>query len=447
MKKTQLAFRHQYIVPTLHTLQAFVKAKTSSGILLLLCTVLSLLIANSVWADTFEQMLQTEFIIGLGKWTLHKPLILWINDGLMAVFFFMVGLEIKREILVGDLASFEKASLPIFAAIGGMIVPAIFYSLFNWFGQGKSGWGIPMATDIAFALGILYLIGKNVPFSLKIFLTALAIVDDIGAAMVIALFYTAEISWISLAGAGLIMVLLIACNMLRIRYLGVYIVLGLLLWFAFLKSGIHPTIAGVLLAFCVPSHSRINILRFLHASQRNLNHIRLSEADKTNTLLNEHYQHEIYELSKKCTETLNPLNRFTHALHFVVPFLIIPIFAMANANISLAGDWNSMATNWVCVGIVAGLALGKPLGIVLFSWLSVRLHFASLPIGVNWRQILGVAHLGGIGFTMSIFIANLAFVEAELLSIAKVGILFGSTASALLGWAVLKSMRTVKNGV
>ncbi len=306
MKKTQATFRYQYIVPTLHTLQAFVKAKTSSGILLLLFTVLSLLLANSVWANAFEQILQTEFIIGIGKWTLHKPLILWINDGLMAVFFFMVGLEIKREILVGDLASFEKASLPIFAAIGGMIVPAIFYSLFNWFDQGKSGWGIPMATDIAFALGILYLIGKKVPFSLKIFLTALAIVDDIGAAMVIALFYTAKISWISLAGAGLVLILLISCNVLRIRYLGVYIVLGLLLWFAFLKSGIHPTIAGVLLAFCVPSHSRINILRFLHASQRNLNHIRLSEADKTNTLLNEHHQHEIYELSKKCTEVMNP---------------------------------------------------------------------------------------------------------------------------------------------
>jgi NhaA family Na+:H+ antiporter len=366
--------------------QEFASQEASGGILLISCTVVALIWANSPWSGTYFHLWHAEL--------LSQPLHFWINDGLMALFFFLVGLEIKRETLAGELASLQEAALPIAAALGGMIVPAGLYVLLNHGGPGAAGWGIAMATDIAFALGVLALLGDRVPASLKVFLAALAIADDIGAVLVIAFFYTAQISWLSLGVATLFFAALVAANRSGARHPSVYAVLGAGLWLAFLQSGIHATVAGVLLAVTIPA--------------------RQSEANKESLML-----------------------RFEHGLMPWNKWLIMPVFALANAGVVLGADAARSLTNPISLGVICGLVIGKPIGIVLFSWLATRSRLAAMLDGVSWRQVIGVGMLGGIGFTMSLFIANLAFGDSPALETAKVGILAASIASALAGVVIL----------
>lgn len=374
--------------------------EASGGILLIGCMAVALAWANSPWSDSYFHVWHTDPTFGFAGGLLSKPLHFWINDGLMALFFLLVGLEIKRETLVGELASFQKAALPIAAALGGMIVPAGFYALFNQSGPGAAGWGIPMATDIAFALGVLALLGGRVPVSLKVFLCALAITDDIGAVLVIALFYTAQISWISLGVGALFLAALIAANRAGARHPLIYAVLGLGLWLAFLKSGIHATVAGVLLATTIPARDRAGSSAFPAQSE-------------------------------------SPMLRFEHALMPWNKYVIMPVFALANAGVVLGAGATRSLVDPISLGVICGLVLGKPIGIVLFSWLATRIRVAAMLDGISWRQILGVGMLGGIGFTMSLFIANLAFGATPALETAKVGILAASLMSALVGAVVL----------
>ncbi|MBC7540632.1 MAG: Na+/H+ antiporter NhaA [Bacteriovorax sp.] len=356
-------------------LQDFFKLEASSGIILFACAIAGLVWANSPFEDSYHTFWQNS-IAGM---SFHH----WINDGLMAIFFLFVGLEIKREIIQGELSSKQKASLPIAAAFGGMIIPALIYVYINRGTIGATGWGIPMATDIAFALGVLTLFGKRVPASLKLFLTAFAIVDDMGAVLVIALFYTSQISWIFLAlGLGILGMLFIL-NQKGVAKSSIYLICGVLVWFAFLKSGIHATVAGVLLAFVIPTRTGIKL---------------------------------------------------EHILHPWVAFGIMPIFAFANAGVSLLGG---SLSHPISLGIIAGLILGKQIGITVFSWIAVRMRLATLPKGVTWMQLYATGWLGGIGFTMSLFIANLAFSEADLIGVAKLGIIAASVLAGAIGAVIL----------
>jgi len=416
----------------------FAHLEASGGVLLLLCTIIALAWANSPWAESYTRLWQTKLTIGLGGFVLSKPLLLWINDGLMAAFFFVVGLEIKREMLVGELASLRKAALPIAAALGGMAFPALIYLLFNGGQEGARGWGVPMATDIAFALGVLALLGDRVPVSVKVFLTALAIVDDIGAVVAIAIFYTAQISWASLAiGAGFFLALLTA-NQLGARNPTIYSLLGIGLWFAFLKSGVHATIAGVLLAMTIPARARCDTDHFLASGRASLDEFGRAGRSGEDELLNEEHQAALQSLETACKHVQTPVQRLEHALHPWVTFAIMPVFALANAGVSLGGELGAALTNPVSLGVIVGLVLGKQLGITLSAWLSVRLGLAALPAGVTWRHIYGVSCVAGIGFTMSLFIAGLAFGETPLLTAAKVGILTASLVAGAAGWLILR---------
>src|SRR5438552_6460163 len=380
--------------------QEFAKLEASGGMLLIGCTVAALIWANSPWAGSYFHLWHKNLSLGFAGKLLSEPLHFWINDGLMALFFLLVGLEIKREMLVAELASFRKAALPIAAALGGMIVPAGLYVLFNHGGPGASGWGIPMATDIAFALGVLALLGDRVPVSLKVFLAALAIADDIGAVLVIAFFYTEQISWISLGVAGLFFMALIAANRAGARHLLIYAILGVGLWLAFLQSGIHATVAGVLLAITIPASQRTASSAVLTSSESAM--LRLEHA-------------------------LIPWNRY----------LLMPVFALPNVGVALGGGAARSVVAPVSLGVICGLVIGKPIGIVLFSWLATRTRLAAMLDGIGWRQIVGVGMLGGIGFTMSLFIANLAFGDGTALETAKVGILAASVTSAIAGVVIL----------
>jgi NhaA family Na+:H+ antiporter len=357
----------------------------------------------------------------------------------MAVFFFTVGLEIKRELLVGELSSLQKASLPIAGAIGGMVVPALLYIIFNSGSEGASGWGIPMATDIAFVVGIMALLGNRVPLSLKIFVLALAIADDIGAVLVIAIFYTAEISTTALIIAAIVLAVLILLNRLGTKSLTTYTILGIILWVAFLKSGIHATIAGVLLAFTIPATSRYDTKKFSDKVKQLIKNFDVTGDDWKNVLNNSERQYDVMAIEESCQKVLTPLQRFEHSLHPWVAFLIIPVFALANAGVTLAGlDIFSALFSPVSLGIIVGLFIGKQLGIFAFSFIAVKMKFATLPEGVNWKNLYGAGILAGIGFTMSLFIAGLAFNDPALLDLSKIGILTGSLLSGIVGFIYLK---------
>lgn len=422
----------------LRPFQAFLHAEASGGILLLICTVIALVWANSPFAENYFHLWHTYISINISDFSLSYSLHHWINDGLMAIFFFVVGLEIKREFLVGELSSARKAALPIAGALGGMIFPAILYTIFNSGSEGSSGWGIPMATDIAFVIGILALLGPRVPVSLKIFIIALAIADDIGAVLVIAIFYTAEISLISLIiGAGFILLLIIA-NLLGIKNLLIYTILGIGLWLAFLFSGVHATVAGVLLAFTIPATSRINSKEFMEEGEKLLKDFDDAGEEVESTFTNEDRLVAAQALEKNCEKVMTPLSRLESGLHPWVSFFIMPLFALANAGVSIGDGFISSLTNPISIGIITGLFLGKQSGIFIFSWLAIKLNVASKPEGVSWLKIYAAGILAGIGFTMSLFIANLAFTEATLLDISKVGILSASFLSGIIGFAVLK---------
>lgn len=425
--------------------QQFAHTASGGGIALLAVTAVALAWANSPWAASYHHLWETPVTIGAPGFGLTETLHHWINDGLMAVFFFVVGLEIKRELLVGELASVRQAALPIAAAVGGMVVPAGLYAALNAGGPGAPGWGIPMATDIAFALGILALLGDRVPLGLKVFLAALAIVDDLGAVLVIALFYTASIAWGALAVAAGVLVLLVIVNRAEVRHPAPYAVLGLVLWVAFLKSGVHATIAGVLLAMTIPARTRLDRAAFeqtlraqLAAFERTSDAAPRDAADDAATYGVQ--QDVIEELEDACEGAQTPLMRLEHALHGVVAFGIMPLFALANAGVPLGGAGGGMGRA-ITFGVLLGLVVGKPLGITLAAWLAVRGGAAVLPAGVTWRHVHGAAWLGGIGFTMSLFIGGLAFPDLALLGAAKLGILGASAVAGLGGWLLLRGAR------
>jgi len=422
-----------------HPIQEFLHKEASGGILLIIATVIALVWANSPLKDSYHHLWHTYVSLNVGNLGLSYSLHHWINDGLMVIFFFVVGLEIKRELLVGELSSIKKASLPIAAALGGMIFPAIIYYIFNAGKESVSGWGIPMATDIAFVVGILALLGKRVPLALKIFILALAIVDDIGAVLVIAIFYTSEISFISLAIAGGLILLLILMNKLSVRNLLLYIIVGVALWLAFLKSGVHATVAGVLLAFTIPASARINTKKFSDETDQLVKQFNAAGNHGDNVLTNSERLYIVEEIENNCEKILTPLQRFEHGLHPWVSFLIMPIFALANAGVTLSNDFAASLTNSVSIGIILGLFIGKQIGIFSFSYLAVKFKLAAEPEGVSWKKIYAASILAGIGFTMSLFIANLAFNSPELLNISKVGILTGSLVSGIIGFIILKS--------
>ncbi len=419
--------------------QRFAEAEASGGIVLLIAAVVALVWANSPFGASYQHLWETKITIGAPGFGLTESLHHWINDGLMAVFFFVVGLEIKREILVGELASVRQAALPLFAALGGMVVPALVFVALTLGTPDIRGWGVPMATDIAFALGIAALLGSRVPTSLKIFLAALAIVDDIGAVLVIALFYTASIQAVALLVAAGVMVLLVGLNVGGVRSSLPYFLLGAILWIAFLKSGVHATIAGVLLALTIPASTRIDGEEFIDEAREHLNAFDAAcENDPEEFSTTQRHQEPIFALEHTAQRAQSPLLRLEHRLHGIVAFFIMPIFALANAGVAFGGSGTSGAlTDRAVLGIFFGLVVGKPLGIMLFSWLAVRLRMADLPFGADWRHVAGMGALGGIGFTMALFIAALAFGEGEKLEAAKLGILAGSLAAGLLGWLLL----------
>lgn len=386
-------------VINLKPFREFFRSEQIGGIILIFCVIASLTIANSSLGEAFESLLETKLGYSSGDLELEYSVSLWINDGLMAIFFLLVGLEIKREVIEGELSSPRKAVMPIFAALGGMLLPASFYMLFNNGTPTVHGWGIPMATDIAFALGVISLLGKRVPTSLKIFLAALAIADDLGAILVIAIFYTKELHWNYFIYSGAILVLLVAFNRFGVKKLYFYIIPGIFLWYFVHHSGIHATIAGVLLALTIP----------------------------TNPI-------------KKAS----PLERLEHIILRPVTFIIMPVFAIANTNIKFENSMIDGLSSPLGLGIICGLFLGKPLGVTLFAWLSVKLGFASLPSGANWKHIIGLGMLAGIGFTMSIFVAMLSFDSPVFRTEAKFSILVASVIAGTSGYFFLSMIAKKK---
>lgn len=374
--------------------QEFIQSEKSSGVLLIICTAISLLLANSPLSDSYLNLFK--FTFGPESLHLREPVLLWINDLLMAIFFLLIGLEIKREFVSGELSSFKKGILPIGVAIGGMVFPALIYVLFNSGTETISGWGIPMATDIAFALGIIAIAGKSVPYSLKVFLVALAVVDDLGAIIVIAIFYTSNLLLINLFYAGICLVILFTMNKFKIKNILLYFIPGIFLWYFIFQSGIHATIAGVLLALMIP----------------------------------------IFKDTSK-----SPLHRLEHALHKPVNFLIMPLFALANTSIVLDSSFVTSLSSNYSMGIMLGLFLGKPIGVLLLTWVLIKLKIAQFPENSTWSQVIGVGFLAGIGFTMSIFITTLAFNDFSIIERAKLGILIASLLSGFIGFIILK-----KNG-
>jgi Na+:H+ antiporter, NhaA family len=417
--------------------QEFSESEAAGGALLLAASALALAWANSPWAGSYSTLWEYKFTIGFEGFGLSKSILHWINDGLMAIFFFVVGLEIKRELLVGELASLRRAALPIVGALGGVVVPAILYLLLNAGGQGAPGWGIPIATDIAFAMGAMALLGSRVPVGLKVFLTALAIVDDIVAVLVIAIFYTGNLSWPSLGVVSVFFAALLTAGILGMRHPLPYALLGVCLWVAMLSSGIHATIAGVLLALAVPAQPRIDVKKFIARGRRLLDQMESPDEGEEHILRSEARQVAVMSLEDACEKVETPLQRFEHGLLPWVRLIIMPVFALANAGIALGTNSAAAVTSPISLGIMLGLVVGKPIGIFCASWLAVRLEFASLPAQVGWRQIIGAGALGGIGFTMSIFIAGLAFAGQPLLEIAKLGIFMGSLIAGATGFLLL----------
>ena len=380
-------------------LNEFIKKESSAGIVLIFVTIVALILRNSPLTDLYDAFLHTPVEVKFGALNIAKPLFLWINDGLMAVFFFLVGLEVKREILEGELSSWSKVSLPLVAAVGGMVVPALVYIFFNYGDEtAMRGWAIPTATDIAFALGILSLLGSRVPVALKIFLMALAIIDDLGAIVIIALFYTTELSVTSIVVASLALVVLISMNRFKVIKSAAYILVGIILWVSVLKSGVHATLAGVALAFCIPiSSTRPNGTKF------------------------------------------SMLKEMEHNLHHWVAFFILPLFAFVNAGVDLTSISMNQMFDPVPLGILLGLFVGKQVGVFGFSYLAIKLKLATLPTGVNFKQLYGVSILTGIGFTMSLFVNSLAFIDDTLFAYTdKLAVLIGSFLSGIVGYLILK---------
>lgn len=444
---------HWSFTPMRHVLapmQDFVASEASSGVVLIAATAAALVLANSPVAAGYSEILHTKVGFTAGSFKVEETLLHWINDGLMAVFFFLAGLEIKREMWAGELSTVRAALLPALAAVGGAAVPALIYALLNGGGTGAAGWGVPMATDIAFALGILALLGSRVPFGLKVLLTAIAIIDDLIAVLVIALFYSNGANLGALGLAFLVLAIMLAGNLLGVRGIPFYALLGTVVWFAFLESGVHATVAGVLVALTVPVRVRIDGATFLQQSRSILDGFEHSSKREPYSILqDEEQQAAVLELEELSEAVQAPLQKMEHSLHRVVAFGIVPIFALANAGVSLSGGLTGSGTGLestppdagtpVVLGVVLALVIGKPLGLLGATWLAVRAGVAHLPEGVGWSHIWGLAFLGGVGFTMSLFVASLAFEQTPaLLEASKLGILGASLIAGTAGYLLLR---------
>ena len=428
--------------------EEFIHEETTSGFILMICTIIAMFLANSFLRESYEHLLHTELAISIGGAELRHTLHHWINDGLMALFFFVVGLEIKREVIVGEISDPRAALMPIMAAIGGMVFPALLYSSINFAGDGANGWGVPMATDIAFAVGVLALLGSRVPKSVVTFLVALAIVDDLGAVIVIALFYTEQlfIGWLVLA--GVLLLVLISFNRFGIRRPLPYFFVGFLIWFAMLQSGVHATLAGVLVALTIPVKPRYDTRAFVDHMRdllQDLKSIRDEYRDSQFCIIHDSKARGVLQTLENGVHAVeSPLQRLEHSMHMPVAFLVIPLFALANAGIpvELSSLGNTLG-NSITLGVMAGLIVGKMLGITGVVWLAVKLGIGRLPEDMSVRHLVGIGLLGGIGFTMSIFIAELGFAgQTESLLMAKTGVLFASIITGSLGYLWLRFMCT-----
>lgn len=414
----------------------------AGGVILVAFAVLALILANiPQTAGVYHRLLESHLTVGFDHFRLSKPLEAWINDGLMVIFFFYVGLEIKREVIVGQLSGVRRAALPVAAAIGGMAVPALIYVLINRGGDFLSGWGIPMATDIAFAIGILSLLGNRVPVSLKVFLMALAVVDDLGGILVIAVFYSTDIQVGMLVAAAVVfafMILLKRLNVYKMRY---YLILSVVMWILFLYSGIHATIAGVLIALTIPSTPRFTKRYFSYKTRYYLRSFRRHDREGVQVLSNRKQLEDIEMVRLVATNAISPSQRLEYALHHVVSFFIMPVFALANAGVAISGFGDlRVLLEPLGMGIFFGLVVGKPLGVFLFSRLVVWLKWGELPQGATWAGVFGVSCLAGIGFTMSIFINNLAFADSATVSNGKIAILVASLVAVIVGFVFTRTM-------
>lgn len=421
-----------------YPLKEFISNSSMSGILLFCMAILAMVIMNSPWAEPFHHFWETPIQLSIGEFKLDKSLHHWINDGLMAVFFFMVGLELKREMVAGEFSEPRNAILPIAAAFGGMVVPACTYLLFNAGLPSTSGWGIPMATDIAFALGVLYLLGDKVPVSLKLFLTALAIADDLGAVLVIALFYSSDIQVNMLLLGGAFFLMMLLANRLGVRHPLVYAILGIGgLWVCFLLSGVHATIAAVLAAFAIPVTVKVKDYEYINEMEASIQHFKDADTNDLPIVTNEQL-HVIEHIRDVSVKALTPLQQMEHALHPVVLFVIMPIFALCNAGVHLDGSLQSLFQQPVTLGVFFGLLAGKVIGVVGTVWLFVQLKLAVFPEGMNMKNLWGLGFLTGIGFTMSLFVTELAFNDEGMITMAKIGILTGSLLAGIIGYIILR---------
>ncbi len=423
--------------------QKFVKIEGLSGIMLLATTLIAMIWANSAWSDSYMTLWNYELGIQTDSFVFTKPLILWINDGLMAIFFFLIGLEIKREIMIGELNSLKKLAFPLSGAIGGIAVPVVLYIVLNQNMETFRGWGISMATDIAFSLAILNALGKRVPLSLKIFLTAFAIVDDLGAVLVIAVFYSGAINMILLSSAAAILALLYFLSYKKIYSKLLLVVASITVWFLFLKAGIHPTLAGVLLAFAVPLRQAVNTDDFITTITQITSRLQRTRIS-TQPILSDDQLEQVEQLDEWTEKFQSPLQRLEHQLHNWVAYLIIPVFALANAGVAFTSEIPIETT--LVINIILCLVLGKSIGISSIVIAVKKLKIIEVPQDLSNYHIIGVSFLAGIGFTMAIFIASLAFTETpNYIASAKIGILIGSLISAILGYAILRWVAVRKN--
>jgi NhaA family Na+:H+ antiporter len=416
----------------------FFRSEASGSVLLLAATVLALVWANSPWANAYQSLLHAEAGASWAGVPHTLSLQHWVNDGLMVLFFFVVGLEIKRELVIGQLSSLRGALLPVAAALGGMLVPAGLYLLLNHGGPGARGWGVPMATDIAFALGVLALLGPRVPVGLKVFLTALAIADDLGAVLVIALFYTQELDLSALGLAGALLAVAFLMSRLGVRRLAVYLPVVVGVWLATRASGVHATVAGILVAMAVPVRGRLEPGRFLEIARDRLSELESAGLTRDSPVRDRRQLETVVDLRDAADRFMPPGLAFEHALHPVTAWFVLPLFALFNAGVALDGGLSATLSSPVSLGILLGLFLGKQLGVWLACWLAVKTGRAELPAGVTFSHIWGASVLAGIGFTMSIFVAGLAFPDEALLGAAKLGILVASTLAGVAGYLALR---------
>ena len=416
----------------------FFHLQASGGILLVIFSLIAILWANLPFSDIYFNFWHQELVFGYGSFIISKPLLHWVNDGLMAVFFFMVGLEIKREILAGELSVFKEAMLPVVAALGGMLFPALFFLLQMYGKPGHEGWGIPMATDIAFSIGILSLLGSRVPLSLKVFLTTLAVVDDIGAIIVIAIFYNHNITWDPVIIAGILTLILILMNYINIRVVSLYVIIGIVMWYFFLKANIHPTIAGVITAFTIPARRKVDSLNFKKHLYSILKEFENNDTSFHDVVLSNEQQGAITEIEKEILRVQSPLQQTENMLHPLVINVIMPLFAFANASVVLIHSNAEIIISNLTIAVGNSLVIGKVIGITFFTWLSVKLKLTSLPRNLRWEHIIGVSFLGGIGFTMSLFINSLAYSNELFINQAKIGIFATSFVTSFIGYYLLK---------